>query len=195
MGPQKRSGSGFTVIELAVASSILLLILGAALSEFASSQRHAEDLRRQNELQAQVREAIDRLVPDLRQAYTGDPALTPIESIASAAITFYSPNRAQPFGLRKIAYRLNGSTLERSVTASTNSGAPPWTFGTPGPFIPVVRNVQPGTLFAGMDSTGAPTLDPAAIHRVGIELVVDVNPARAPVMQTYQTTVEIRITT
>lgn len=195
MRPGARDERGFTVIELAVASAILLVILGAALGEFASSQRHAQDLRSQNELQAEVRETIDRLVPDLRQAYTGDPALPPVASIAPDAITFYSPDRGRPFRLRRIVFRLSGSTLERSATASTNTDGPPWAFGTPGPFVPVARNVQPGTLFTGIDSAGATTSIPAAIRRVGIELTVDVNPARAPLRQTYRTTVEIRITT
>lgn len=193
--PRHDREAGLSILEVAVAGAVLMIALASAFGFFTSALRRTADLQLQNELQAEVRLMLDRLVPELRQAYTGDPALSPVASIAATSIMFYSPDRATPLRLREISYRLSGSVLERAVRISTNTEEPPWSFAGTRTFIEVAREVVTGTLFQGRDATGAPTSSPAAIRQVGLDIAVDADPARPPTPQRYQTSVEIRVTT
>jgi type II secretory pathway component PulJ len=76
--------AGFTVIELAVASLITLLVLGASLTVFEAIARQEQRTREHNEAQDRVRTATDRLARELRnlaspteQHATGAAGTTP----------------------------------------------------------------------------------------------------------------------
>jgi len=108
-----------------------MAVLSVAFAAFAALLgvliRHSGETQERSTLQTEARAAIDRLVQDLRQANTGD-AGTPILSLGSSQITFLSPDRATPFRLRQIAYRVSGDRLERAMAVSTNTGGPPGRF-------------------------------------------------------------------
>jgi hypothetical protein len=139
-----------------------------------------------------VRLAADTFERDLRQAYTGDASLKRIGSLAAAQITFYSPDRSTPFHMRMISYRMTGTTLQRSVTTSTDADGFPWVFGATGPYATVLKNVRNTTLFTFRDVANTVTTDPAVVATVQLDLTVDGDTTAQPGPLSYSTTTELR---
>jgi prepilin-type N-terminal cleavage/methylation domain-containing protein len=190
-----RDSAGFTLVEVLVATSLLALVMLIVYNTLNGGVRHAADVQARIQIESDVRVASDTFVRDLRQAYSGDPTgtLTRVESgMTGTKITFYSPDRATPFHLRKISYRLNGTKLERSVTVSSDTDGYPWSFGTAGPWIPVVADVRNAVLFTYADQDGNATTDPTDLSTVTLALTVDRDTARQPGPLSYQTTVNLR---
>lgn len=182
---------GFTVIELLVAMVFIGMLFAAASMLFTSALRHNDEVMEESTIQTEVRAAIDTLAGELRQAYTGDDLVAPIESIGSTGLTFLSPDRASPFHLRRISYRVTDGTLERAVAASSNTDGPPWSIPALGEWTPVVRSVSNATLFAYLDEAGVATTDPAAVRTVAV--AVSVRPTTSGGRDfTYQTSVTLR---
>ena len=111
-----------------MATSILGIVLLLVYGTLNTGVRQAADVEARLQIEADVRLAADTFERDLRQAHTGDASLNRIASMAAAQITFYSPDRATPYHLRKISYRMTGTTLQRSVTTSTDTDGFPWVF-------------------------------------------------------------------
>ncbi|MCC6223489.1 MAG: prepilin-type N-terminal cleavage/methylation domain-containing protein [Thermoleophilia bacterium] len=182
---------GFTLIELLVSMVFIGMLVAAASMLFTSALRHNDEVMEESTIQTEVRAAIDTLAGELRQAYTGDDLVAPIESIGSTGLTFLSPDRASPFHLRRISYRVTDGTLERAVAVSSDTDGPPWSVPALGEWAPVVRSVSNTTLFAYLDESGAATTDPAAVHTVAI--TVSVRPTTSGGREfTYQTSVTLR---
>jgi prepilin-type N-terminal cleavage/methylation domain-containing protein len=188
----RRGDRGFTLIEMMVATSILGIVLLLVYGAMNSGVQHAADADARIQMQSEVRVTADALVRDLRQAYTGNASLGRVESIGPTQITFYSPDRATPFRLRKISYRMSGTTLQRSVTTSTNTSGFPWTFGTIAPFAPILNDVRNTTIFTFRDAAGLVTTAAGNVALVQLDLTVDRNLARPPGALSYSTTVELR---
>ena len=191
---REHAEAGMTVVELTVAIALLGVFIVAALGTFTSGWRGASDLDRETIRQAEARDALDALVADLRQAHTGDAAVPAVSAIASRSITFHSPDRSQPYRVRRISYRVTAAgALERSVTVSTNTGSPPWTFpGTAGAWVRLADGVQSGTIFTARDSAGVVTTTLAAIRRVDIGLSVDVGREGRTAARRWDVTVNLR---
>lgn len=67
---------GFTLIELTIASAILLVATGAVLSVFATSERSSQFVRRRAEALDEMRLAMNRMSKEIRQAEAIDPGST-----------------------------------------------------------------------------------------------------------------------
>jgi prepilin-type N-terminal cleavage/methylation domain-containing protein len=188
----RRSDRGFTLIEVMVATSVLGIVMLIIYSALSSGVKHATDVEARIQIEADVRAMADPFVRDLRQAYTGDATLNRIGSMAAAQITFYSPDRVTPFHLRQISYRLTGTTLERSVTTSTDTDGAPWTFGPTGAYVAMLTDVRNPTLFTYRDLTGVATTDRTQVATVELTVTVDRDPTRSPAELSYSTTTELR---
>ena len=80
-----RREHGFSLIELMLAMTLSLLILGATLAVFATAERGHRDNQRQNEAQDQVRFATDSLARRLRNlASPTDAGATPEQPLERA---------------------------------------------------------------------------------------------------------------
>jgi prepilin-type N-terminal cleavage/methylation domain-containing protein len=128
---------GFTLTEVAVACALLGILLIPMLRFFDSAVSGAAELQSSTQQHADARSAIDQLTRELRQAYLGHPTLPPL-TVEPQKLTFYSPDTATPFHLRRITYQLKANQLQRSVTVSTDDDGYPWVFGPAGPFFPVM---------------------------------------------------------
>ena len=188
----RRGDRGFTLVEVMVATSILGIVLLLVYGAMGSGVQQAVDVEARNQIQSEVRVVVDTFARDLRQAYTGDASLDRVESIGASAITFYSPDRATPFHVRRISYRLSGTTLQRSVTTSTDTDGIPWTFGATGPWVDVLANVRNTTVFTFRDADGLVTTVADNVALVQLDLTVDRDPTRPPGALSYSTTVELR---
>ena len=187
-----RREQGFTLTEMLVAMSLFGVLAAAGSLLLSSSIRHSSEVQERVLLQTEVRGAVEGVVRDLRQAYTGDDT-SALESIGPSEITFLSPDRAEPFHLRRISYRVTGDELQRAIAVSTNTDGPPWV-------IPALENwttqaarlVEPN-VFTYQDETGAATADPAAVRTVVITVVAATRTAPDRRL-TYQTVVHLRAT-
>lgn len=186
------SEAGIGLIELVVAMALAMMVLSIASLMFTSSWTHTANLEREIVSQTDARAVLAQIDDELRQAYTGQTSLAPVESVTSTSITFYSPNRATTFKLRKITYQLTGTTLTRSEVLSTNTSAP-WSFPGGSPTaITVLSNVLPpggspviASIFTG---TGSP------VRTVNVKVSIDADTTKAPAAQKYETAAYLRIT-
>jgi type II secretory pathway component PulJ len=186
---------GFTLTEMLVSMIFIGIMFAMFALVVSSTLRHDDEVREESTLQAETRGAIDQLAQDLRSAYSGDDSVAPIESIGASTITFLSPNRQEPFSLRRIEYRLNGGVLQRRMATSTDTDGYPWTIpALPSTWDSRVKWIVNSTLFTYLDTDGLATSNPADVARVTI--TVKVATPTAPTRQfTYTTSVTLRATT
>jgi prepilin-type N-terminal cleavage/methylation domain-containing protein len=163
---------GFTVPEMLVTMVLMAIVMGAFGQMLITSSKTSNRVEEQAALQADVRAAIERLTSDFREATTVG-AGGAVESISGTSFTFDSPDRATPFRLRRISYRLAGGELDRSTTTSTNAGSAPWTWpATAGAWIPQLSSVTNAAPFTFYDSGGTSTTNPALVASMRITLTV-----------------------
>lgn len=186
-----RDERGFTLPELLVAMTLLAIVLGAFGQMLITSSKTSNRVEEQAALQAEVRASVDRLTTDFRQATTAGAA-SPVESVSSTAFTFDSPDRATPFRLRRISYRVVNGQLERSTTLSNNTDGPPWFWsGTPATWTPELTSITNASPFTFYDSSGAATTTLSAVHSMRVTLTVAPLQAQGG-QNTYSALVTIR---
>jgi prepilin-type N-terminal cleavage/methylation domain-containing protein len=163
---------GFTLIELLVAMAIMGTLLGAFGQMLITTSKSSARTEEQATLQDLARTAISGFTRDLREA-TNTLGTSPVESLSGTTVTFDAPDEATPFHLRRIAYRLVGGELDRSVTTSVNTGNAPWQWpATSGTWTSVLDSITNSSIFTYYDATGAVTTDPTAVSSVRITLAV-----------------------
>jgi prepilin-type N-terminal cleavage/methylation domain-containing protein len=166
------SERGFTVPEMLVTMVLMAIVLAAFGQMLITSSTTSNRVEEQAALQSEVRASIDGLTSDFREATTIG-AGGAVESVSATAFTFDSPDRATPYHLRRISYRLVNGQLERSITTSTNAGGSPWTWPvTPGPWIPQLTSVTNASPFTFYDTSGAVTTTPSAVASMRVTLTV-----------------------
>ena len=186
-----RSEAGLTLVELSVAVSLLAVVLGLAYGTLWSSMRHGSSLEQRTVAQSESRLVLDGLTRELRQAYSGDAATAEIASMSGTELTFYSPDRDSPFHLRRISYRLNGTTLERSETVSSDTDGAPWSFGTTGPYRAALKDVASTSLFSYLDEDGAVTAIAGDVRTVVVAIQVGKS-FRSPGPLSYRLSIHLR---
>jgi type II secretory pathway component PulJ len=182
---------GYSIVELLIGFIFIGLLFSLFATVVSSALRHGDEVEEQTTLQVEARAAVDTLAAELRQAYTGDDTVAPIESIGANTITFLSPDRQEPFHLRRISYRLQSGVVERAQAVSTDTDGYPWTIPALGAWHGKVGSVVGSTLFTYYDADGAVTATPASVSTIAI--AVTVATATSPDRQyTYRTSVSLR---
>ena len=167
-----RTERGFTIVELLATMAVMSVVLTVFAQVLITTSHTSSRVEEQSALQDEVRASVDRLTTDFRQA-TNTNGTSPVESVSGTTLTFDSPDRMTPFHLRRIAYRLVGGTLQRSVTTSTNTDSWPWVWPvTPGAWEDEVGSVTNATPFTFLDDNGLATIDPNAVRSLRITLTV-----------------------
>jgi prepilin-type N-terminal cleavage/methylation domain-containing protein len=199
---QRRDDAGFSMIEMAVTvmvfSIVMVVVFGTVLNVLSASTTFKE----RTQEQADTRLAIDTLVRDLRQAYTGKVApMNSIVTMQAGTISFYSPDQVPDFHLRLITYKLTAGSLTRSVTTSTNVAsavvgtANAWAFpGVLGNAVAVLTGVTNSTLFTYKDQLNGTPATVDLVQAVQLDFVIDNSPNTSPTPQTYHTQVDLRVT-
>ena len=188
-----RKDDGFTLIELIEAMALLSVLVASAAIVLTSIVRQGSEIQEQSVLQTEVRAAVDRIAQDLRQAYTGT-GTSAIETAADNDLQFLSPDRAEPFHVRRIAYRVSAGRLERAIATSTDTDGPPWDFPALGGWEPqsAAAFVNP-VVFTYFDSGGATPATLTDVRSVGVRVVAEL--PHTPGRQfTYGTAVTVRPT-
>jgi len=193
-----RREDGFTLTELLV-SLVFLSVLFTAFAMIMTTSTHiGGSVQEQDTLETEVRAAVNGVAQDLREAYTGTTTPARIDSISGTQVTFYAPDRATPFHLQKIWYRLSGGHLDRASVTSTDTDGPPW-LGLPGTapangWATQVGSVASTTLFTTVDVNGACTTTAATSTTIrSICITLTVAPLHSNGRRyTYSTTVTLR---
>ncbi len=195
-----RDESGVTLFELVAMMAVLLPIGIALMTTMTTTVKSSSRLQELADLQTEVRAAVEAVAVDLRQAACNGTT-APVTTATGTQITFYSPDRASPYHLRQVAYRLtNDSTwtgryqLERAFVTSSNTNGPPWTIGSlPSPPWPtVVGSVTNSTAFTYKDADGNTTTTASAVASVAVSLTVAPHPGLSGAPATYKTSIDVR---
>lgn len=157
---------------------------GIALSGLIQSfYRNNAFLLEQTAALESARSGVRDAVSAMREASYGDDGSYPIQNAATSSLVIYS-DFDQDFSVERVEYTLMGETFYRVVTNS--GGSPPGYAGQAASTSTVATNVLNGELavFTYYDIHGvtlsATSTDESRIASVGIMLMVDLNPARAP---------------
>ncbi len=185
-----------TLVELIVTLAILAVVSTALSSMIQSFYRDNNYLLEQMAATDSARRGITDTVKTIREASYGDDGSYPIAAAATSSLTVYS-DTDQDLSVEKVQYVLQNGTLYKRITNS--AGSPPAYPASPSATTTVatnVRNAASTPVFTYYDSSGAQlaTTSPniSEISSVRIQLLVDLNPNRAPNVFTMMETVKLR---
>ena len=188
-----RRDEGMTIVEMLSAMAVFSIVLAGFAMVLSSAIRHSHEVEEQTNLQVEARSAIAFVSSDLRQVYDGDAdvATSPIESISPTQITFLSPDRAQPFHLRRVSYRLSSGEFQRAFATSSDTDGAPWSIPALGSYQKVVGSVVNGAVFTYTKSDGTTATSPVDVKTIDVTLTVSTG--TSPTRQyTYQTSTTVR---
>jgi type II secretory pathway component PulJ len=133
-----RDESGFTVIELAIAATISLIVLGATLAVFEGLIHQRDTIERQTEVETMARQGTDRLARQLRNLASPADVITAVASTQPKAVDRNLPNDlifkdiadVKPTGssnsanVRRVRYCLqtSGAISGQAASASASRG-------------------------------------------------------------------------
>ena len=190
-----RREDGFTLIEMLSAMTVMSIVLASFSLVLSSAIRHSGEIEESGNLQVESRAAISSVSQDLRQVFDGDDdvATSPIESISPTQITFLSPDRALPFHLRRVSYRLSGEEFQRGFATSTDTDGAPWSIPALGGYRKIVGSVvSTGTpVFAFKKADGTTATTPIDVKTVDVTLTVATKTSSTR-QYTYKTSVTVR---
>ena len=204
-----RGERGFTLIEVLLASSLMIVVLGATLTVFEQFVTTSDRNTKQNDAQDIARGTVDQMARQLRNLALPTPQSPNSIDLASGTDLVFKT--ADP-GRRRVRY-----CLQTSSPYSTSNGAL-WfetqtgTAGGADPTLPSTASCPVAPAAGGWSSNklvasnvtnlnsgsrpvfqfNAPTATPSQITEIHVSLFVDVDPARAPAETRLSTGVFLR---
>lgn len=192
---------GFTLIEVLVSISILLMIGSGIIAFERSVLTNTKVLQAELNSQQQVRRTLATFVSNVRGATQSATGGYAIENAGTSTLIFYANIDNDPL-IERVRYFVSTSTLMRGVTKpvgtaylSSNESI--------SPVVSDVANDSTSPVFVyydkAYDGFTSSSTDPIpipinipAIRLIQIVLTVNPNGVRSPVIQTYSTEVSIR---
>ncbi|MBP6858939.1 MAG: prepilin-type N-terminal cleavage/methylation domain-containing protein [Candidatus Pacebacteria bacterium] len=196
--PVKYSKRGFTLAEVITAVAILSLIM-VAVSAFQYNVLSYNRIAEVSLTNAQEAQALIKTISkELRATQQSANGAYPIAAAATSTITFFS-DTDRDGNEEQVRYYLASSTLYRGIIRPTGS---PLTYtGSESTKILAtgLRNSSTTPVFEYFDSTYAGTSSPMTypititnIRLVKVNLTIDTDPSRAPVLRTFTTQTVLR---
>lgn len=176
-----REERGFTLIELAVAMPIMLIIMGGLVLMLTTVTHWSSQTQEQTILQTEARSAMNTLENNIRGAFYGDGITPEVSSATATSITFTTPdesattvvaNSENAFHLLTVSYQVTGGMLQRQFKTSTNTfptapSTQAWNFpGAMGSWQTVVGqqgSITNTDVFTYYTATGMQTTPPTAL--------------------------------
>lgn len=191
-----RASRGLTIIELIVTIAILSVVSMALMGLIQSFYKDNSYLIEQTAALDSARRGVNDAIISLREASYGDDGSYPLASAATSSITVYADTDTDD-AVERIRYVLLGTTFYKLVTNAT--GTPPVYASAAQATTTIARNVRNTSatpLFTYYDANGAQlsTTSPntSLISSVKVQLLVDLNPNRAPNVFTFMETATLR---
>ena len=125
-----REERGFTLIEVAVAMPIMLIVMGGLTLMLTTITHWSSQSREGTILQTESRSAMNTLAGNIRGAFYGDGVTPEISSATATSITFTTPdeyattvvaNSEAAFHLLTVSYQVTGGMLQRQFKTSSNT--------------------------------------------------------------------------
>lgn len=193
---RSNSERGMTLAELLVTIALVSVISIALMDMVQSFYKDNAYLVEETSALASARGGVNAAVKAMREASYGDDGSYPIVSVGTSTITFFA-DTDQDAAVEKIhVYLLNG-VLYQTVTHS--AGTPPTYPAAAAATTTIatdVRNTAASPLFTYFDSSGAQlsatSTNVSAISSVQVQLLVDLNPNRAPNVYLLSQSVTLR---
>lgn len=190
------SPKGFTLVEMLVVIMITGFVGVALNSMIVSFYRNNAYLLQETSAIDSAHRGLSTSFIDLREASYGDDGSYPLLSVATSSITFFSDIDGDG-SVEKIHLYLQDGTFYRGITDSTST--PPTYVAQREATTTIatyVRNSSSTPLFRYYDDAGielsSSTLPIASIRSISTEVIVDLNPLRAPDIITLQETATLR---
>lgn len=186
---------GFTLIEVFTVIAISTLSFFVINSFILRMYRANSYATEQSVAIDQARKGILDIVECLRGATISDTGSFPIVSVGTSTITFYS-NIDNDVNVEKVRYFLDGNILKRGVKKSTGSPLAYTSSEEVKVIAENVRNVINITdIFNYYNNLGVKITDLTKITDitfVKVNLIIDINPNRAPEDFNLRSSVSIR---
>ena len=190
------NNSGMTFVEMLVYISIFSIIILTITYSATSFYRYNAYGLEQSQAIDSARRGIEPAINNIREATYSDEGAYPIISAAGNSFSFYSDIDTDS-NIEKIRLFLDGNVLKKGVTQSAGD---PLTYSDQPEEIFIlsenVRNAEESVnIFTYYDNTGAEVVDlsnVSGITFVTMNIIVNVNPARAPNNFTLRTSAALR---
>ena len=195
---QSACDSGFSIIEVVVAISILTLV-GIAVYAFQKDVFSLNRILSQSIIaQKEVRRALKIMSAEIRAASPSSIGAYAIAETATSSFIFYSNIDDDSFKER-VRYFLDGAVLKKGVTKPT--GDPPAYNPANEIISDMVRDMANGTTaifsyydtdYEGTSQPLAETIDVSVVRLVKIVIIVDRDPSAPPGPMTLTTQISMR---
>jgi type II secretory pathway component PulJ len=198
-----REEQGMTLVEVLMASVLMLIVLGATLTTFNNFERNVKTNEQQNEAQEQARRAMDLMARDLRNLASPTPYLPlAVDRHEALDLIFQSEGKEKPAGslnaqnTTRVRYCVDAveDRLYRQTQTWTSALPPdvPGATACPGPGWTKTIPVADEIVNEGRPLFSYNAADRSAITEVSSRLFVDVDPERSPQEVTLQSSVFLR---
>ena len=194
---QRPQESGYSLIEVLIATSLLLIIMfgmyqfqksvfsiNLSLSESLTSQREARSL-------------MQRISGELRSASPSSTGSYPLEQVGTTSIIFFT-NIDNDALKERMRYFVSGTTLKRGITKPSGN---PLAYNLGSEIVTdQVHNVLAtssiffyyDTNYAGTSSPMAQPVNIAGVRLIKIQIQMDANPAKPPEALSFTTQIMMR---
>jgi prepilin-type N-terminal cleavage/methylation domain-containing protein len=175
---------GMTLVELLVTLAILSVVNIAIMTLIQSFYKNNNYLIEETSALANARRGVSDAIIALRETSYGDDGSYPIAVAATSTVTLYA-NINSTATVERVKYILIKGVLYKTVTtASGNPPVYPATAQSTSTIATNVRNTDATPIFTYYDNAGTQlsttSTNVAAISSVKVQLLVDLNPNRAP---------------
>jgi prepilin-type N-terminal cleavage/methylation domain-containing protein len=192
-----RQERGFTLVELMVTMSLMIVVLGGAVAAFSTFSRSEVSNQRQNDAQDQARQTLDVLVRQLRNLASPTEYLPkavelnkPYDFVFQTVDAKKASGSQNDRNIKRVRYCLGESSNGKATLWSQQQT---WVAPNPPPTFPSVATC-PSTAWPTQTALNANVVsreknepvftynaaEPASVTSVGAQLFVDIDPARAP---------------